>query len=252
MLQFFASRLSVLLSAAVVFVAGPAALAQLSPGASSGAGLKIVELYTSQSCPNSPQADENLRIIASRPDVLALTLPVTYWDYFGWRDTLAHKAFDERQEHYVDTLDAHWLYTPQIVVNGIKALDGEKLSTLAATLDETLAVPALAVIPSGRDGLTITLPRTGPGHAASLVFVSWHEQPVSVDVKGGKNAGKKLSYTNVVHTLIKVDEVEPGETGTIGFTMPEGARGQPCAVFLQDAETGEMAAAARCGPGYTS
>lgn len=252
MLQILASRFSVLVSAALVFMAGSLALAQSSPGVAAGGGFKVVELYTSQSCPNSPQADDNLRIIASRPDVLALTLPVTYWDYFGWRDTLAHKAFDERQEEYVETLAAHWLYTPQMVVNGIETLNGEKLSTLAATLDDTRALPVLAVIPSGNDALTVTLPRTGSGHAASLVFVSWHDRPVTVDVKGGKNAGKMLSYTNVVHTLIKIDEVEPGETGTIAFTMPDGAKGMPCAVFLQDAETGEMAAAARCGPGYTS
>ncbi|NHK28408.1 DUF1223 domain-containing protein [Parvularcula flava] len=246
MLQALASRLSGFLAAAIVVVAGPAALAQ------SSGGLKVVELYTSQACPNSPQADENLRIIAGRPDVLALTLPVTYWDYFGWRDTLAHKSFDERQEGYVETLEGQWLYTPQIIVNGIEALDGEKLSTLSSTLDETKALPLLGVQPSGRDTLNITLPRNGPDHEAALVFVSWHEKPVTVDVKGGKNSGKNLSYTNVVHTLVKIDEVLPGETGTIGYTLPEAARGKPCAVFLQDAETGEMAAAARCGPGITS
>jgi len=247
MLQIFASRLSAVLGAAMIFIAGPAALAQSSSG-----GLKVVELYTSQACPNSPQADENLRIIAGRPDVLALTLPVTYWDYFGWRDTLAHKANDKRQEGYVDTLEGQWLYTPQMIVNGVQALEGDKLSTLSQTLDETRPLPALSVQPSGRDTLNITLPRNGPSHEASLVFVSWHEKPVTVDVKGGKNSGKSLSYSNVVHTLVKIDEVQPGEAGTIGYTLPEAARGKPCAVFLQDAETGEMAAAARCGPGYTS
>ncbi len=38
--------------------------------------------------------------LARRPDVVALTFPVDYWDYLGWKDTLAHPAFTARQKAY--------------------------------------------------------------------------------------------------------------------------------------------------------
>ena len=36
----------------------------------------------------------------SRDDVVALSLSVDYWDYLGWKDTLANPKFSERQRAY--------------------------------------------------------------------------------------------------------------------------------------------------------
>ena len=47
----------------------------------------VVELFTSQGCSSCPPANANLIKIRSRPDVLALSFSVTYWDYLGWKDT---------------------------------------------------------------------------------------------------------------------------------------------------------------------
>ncbi len=60
----------------------------------------LVELYTSQGCSSCPPADHLQAELAERPDVLALTFPVDYWDYLGWHDTLAHPAESHRQMDY--------------------------------------------------------------------------------------------------------------------------------------------------------
>jgi hypothetical protein len=49
----------------------------------------VVELYQSQGCSSCPPAIANINLLADRPDVLALTFAVTYWDQLGWKDTFA-------------------------------------------------------------------------------------------------------------------------------------------------------------------
>ncbi|HZD25428.1 MAG TPA: DUF1223 domain-containing protein, partial [Alphaproteobacteria bacterium] len=58
----------------------------------------VVELFTSQGCNSCPPADALLGELAKRRDVLALTYNVDYWDYLGWRDTLAKPEYTERQQ----------------------------------------------------------------------------------------------------------------------------------------------------------
>ena len=57
----------------------------------------VIELFQSQGCSSCPPANANVLALAERPDVLALSFQVTYWDQLGWKDTFA---------------------SPQVVVNG--------------------------------------------------------------------------------------------------------------------------------------
>ena len=52
----------------------------------------VVELFTSQGCSSCPPADRILADLARDPNVLAMSFPVDYWDYIGWKDTLAARA----------------------------------------------------------------------------------------------------------------------------------------------------------------
>src|SRR5277367_5521376 len=78
----------------------------------------VVELFTSQGCNSCPPADAYLGELAKRPDVLALSLHVDYWDYIGWRDPFAQHAFTLRQRDYSHALSERYVYTPQMVING--------------------------------------------------------------------------------------------------------------------------------------
>src|SRR3712207_425882 len=106
-------------SAAAVLLIGLA-----GPAVAAAAPKAVVELFTSQGCSSCPPADQFLAELAGRPDILALTFPVDYWDYLGWRDTLAQPAFTARQRAYASARNDKQVYTPQIVFNGLKPVVG--------------------------------------------------------------------------------------------------------------------------------
>src|SRR5881275_2100726 len=60
----------------------------------------VVELFTSQGCSSCPPADKIVGELAKDPNVIALSMPIDYWDYLGWKDTLADSRFSARQKAY--------------------------------------------------------------------------------------------------------------------------------------------------------
>src|SRR4051812_38711022 len=94
----------------------------------------VVELFTSQGCNSCPPADAFLAELAKRPDVLALSLHVDYWDYIGWKDPFAQHAFTVRQRDYSRALSQRYVYTPQMVINGELQGVGSERRTIEALI----------------------------------------------------------------------------------------------------------------------
>ncbi len=63
----------------------------------------VIELFTSQGCSSCPPADRLMAEMAKDPTLIVVSLPVDYWDYLGWKDTLAHSTFTYRQKAYSAT-----------------------------------------------------------------------------------------------------------------------------------------------------
>ena len=76
--------------AAATCAVGPLAAAEQAPRA-------VIELFTSQGCSSCPPADALFDRISADPSIIALTFPVDYWDYLGWKDTFARPDFTARQ-----------------------------------------------------------------------------------------------------------------------------------------------------------
>ena len=78
---------------------------------------------------------------------MAVSFPVDYWDYIGWRDTLASPAFTARQKAYAAAHGEANVYTPQVIVNGLAGAAGgdraeiEQAIKTAKGVDGALTVP---------------------------------------------------------------------------------------------------------------
>ncbi len=104
----------------------------------------VVELYTSQGCNSCPPADLLLGRLAQRPGVIALSLPITYWDMLGWKDSLASDANTRRQKAYAAAMGHGGVYTPQIIVDGVADVVGSRAGAVEAAIAERRAELAQA------------------------------------------------------------------------------------------------------------
>src|SRR5438067_1223940 len=114
----------------------------------SAAAPVVIEEFQSQGCSSCPPATANVNALAGRPEVLALSFAVTYWDALGWKDTFASPAFTQRQWDYAHHAGRTNVATPQVIVNGGPAVTGGdlgELEQLAAKEGSPNAGPAIAV-----------------------------------------------------------------------------------------------------------
>lgn len=171
----------------------------------------VVELFTSQGCSSCPPADKLLASYARGRDVIALSLPVDYWDYIGWKDTFASPAFSARQKAYaVKRGDGH-VYTPQVVVDGLRHAVGSDLNALRAMVKESFGHKgALKVSIAAKlegDKLVCNLGAAAPGAPAKaglwLYRISGSRE---VSIGRGENRGRKVVYVNVVRSMHKAGE----------------------------------------------
>src|SRR5262249_30644442 len=87
----------------------------------------VIELFTRQGCSSCPPADQLLGELTGDPSLVAVSVPVDYWDYLGWKDTLADPHNTARQKAYAHARGDGQVYTPQVVVNGsLHALGSDK------------------------------------------------------------------------------------------------------------------------------
>ena len=86
--------------------------------------LAVIELFTSQGCSSCPAADKLLSELRDDPNLITLSLPIDYWDYLGWKDTLAMPGHTARQKAYAVARGDSHVYTPQTVIDGLVDLTG--------------------------------------------------------------------------------------------------------------------------------
>src|SRR5438876_2246752 len=77
----------------------------------------VIELFTSQGCSSCPPADQLLGQLTADPSLVPVSVPVDYWDYLGWKDTLAGPRHTARQKAYAHARGERRAYTLQVVVN---------------------------------------------------------------------------------------------------------------------------------------
>jgi hypothetical protein len=155
----------------LVFAAASLILGPSTASAGSPDGRPIVvELYTSQGCSSCPPADQLLGRLAARPDVIAMSLPITYWDMLGWKDTLASEANTRRQKAYATAMGHGGVYTPQIIVDGVTDVVGSRVADVDSAIAERQVIIAngIAVAVAHADAARYAAEAARAAHAIGI------------------------------------------------------------------------------------
>ena len=201
----------------------------------------VVELFTSQGCSSCPAADRIMGELAKDPSIVALSMPIDYWDYLGWKDTLADARFSARQKAYSRMRGDREVYTPQVVVNGSVHVIGSDRAGIEDAIGDTSKVDGVMSVPvsmsvTGRQiNVSVAASHGGPAAMHGEVWICSISKAVPISIGRGENSGRQVTYHNVVRTLLKVGDWN-GKAGS--WTVPlenisrDGIDG--AAVFVQD------------------
>ncbi|MFM2389913.1 MAG: hypothetical protein RLZZ437_1468 [Pseudomonadota bacterium] len=227
----------------IAITAGGLLLAATCMAAAQSRPLVVVELYTSQGCSSCPPADGYLAELVANPDVIALALHVDYWDYIGWKDEFANPAFTDRQKEYARAIGSRTIYTPQMIVNGVDRVEGNNPEAVDSMVKMHLMEPSGVSLRLERNGDQLAIRASGGNGAEPMIVNVVRYMPnQTVTIERGENAGRTLTYHNIVTGFESVGEwdgVEPLEMET----TVSGS--EPIAVFLQAEGPGQVLAAAR-------
>ena len=169
----------------------------------------VIELFTSQGCSSCPAADKLAGELARDPSLVVMSLAIDYWDYLGWKDTLALPGHTNRQRAYSKVRGDREVYTPQVVVNGITHVLGSDKQAIENAVAQTrkqagtLSVPvALSV---ADDQISVSVPAAA-NTSKGEIWLCPITRNVAVEIGRGENSGHTLTYTNVVRRWVKLGE----------------------------------------------
>lgn len=212
--MFEAGRFARVLAFALVsmFLAFPVAVAQDSSRNGAAPRPLVLELFTSQGCSSCPPADRLLNEMARKPGVFALSLPVDYWDYVGWKDTLALPAHSSRQRDYARARGDSKVYTPQAVIDGIAHVVGSDPDAIRAMAEECYGKDgalnvSIAAIPNA-GGLRVELgaAAAGDGPKSAILWLVRVASRSHVLIGRGENAGRSVEYSNVSRGFTRIGQ----------------------------------------------
>jgi len=202
----------------------------------------VVELYTAQGCASCGEANAYVAKLADRPNVIALTFSVDYWDYLGWADTFAKPEFAERQKAYVTKLALREPYTPQVVVDGATQASGAKPEKVDQLVAEARKGPRNPPdIHFVGDARVYVGSARAPKGGGEVWLVRYDPREQDVAVKSGDNKGQTIPQKNVVRELKRLG----GWRGKpVAFRLPAASEeGLKTVVLVQGAHGGRVLSA---------
>ena len=214
------------------------ASALLSSAAMGAEPRAVIELFTSQGCSSCPPADKLAGELAQDPSLLVMSLPIDYWDYLGWKDTLANPGHTNRQRAYSRARGDREVYTPQVVVNGMAQVLGSDRSAIDSAIKHTakhagtLSLPVAVSVADNQ--ISVNVPADKGKVTKGEIWLCPITRNVPVAVGKGENSGNTITYHNVVRKWIKLGEwTGAARTFTVPLKDVTGEGIDSMAVVLQ-------------------
>ncbi|WP_306152345.1 thioredoxin family protein [Roseovarius sp. MMSF_3281] len=215
-----------------------------SPAVAEDPGPVVVELYTSQGCSSCPPADAYFLELARQEGIVALAMHVDYWDYIGWKDSFADPDYTARQKSYAAAQGKQMVYTPQMIVDGTYDVAGTKPDAVATAIAKHRAEPNPVALKLRREGGSLHITATPRGAVPGRMDVTLlrYQPKATVAIKSGENAGRTLSYANIVTSM----EALGTWTGETPLRLTQPIKGDsPVTVLIQQSGHGPITAAAK-------
>ena len=184
-------------------------------------------------------------------------MPIDYWDYLGWKDTLADARFSARQKAYSQMRGDRDVYTPQVIVNGSAHLIGSDRAGIEGAIGTTkksggvMTVPVSMMLAGKQITISVAASSKATAEAHGEVWICSISKAVPISIRRGENSGREVTYHNVVRNLLKVGDWN-GSSGS--WTVPlenisrEGV--DAAVVYIQDGSRDRPGA--MLGAAYTS
>ncbi|KAK6785504.1 hypothetical protein RDI58_018959 [Solanum bulbocastanum] len=212
-------------------------------------GPVVVELFSSQGCATSPEA-ELLFSRIGRGDfnlempVILLAYHVDYWDYMGWKDPFGSSLWTVKQKAYVEALNLDTMFTPQIVVQGRAQCVGNEQDAVFSCINSAprFAAPSFQATferptPESLQVSLLGSLRSKVDNDGANVMIALYEGGLVTDIAAGENKGKMLANDYVVRRLEKlcsVKDITAKKTisGTVNFSLWDGFNSSKCGIAL--------------------
>lgn len=202
----------------------------------------LVELFTSQGCSSCPAADKLAAMLNANSGATVISFNVDYWDYLGWRDTLAKPEYTQRQMDYAKSRGDNDVYTPQMVIDGKHHVVGSNQAEVTNAISAAYKTQAkLPMTLTANDmELVVDLGEGAATNEATLWLMAI-APAVSVKIERGENAGREIVYLNVVRKLVPAG-MWNGQAAKLTFPRKGIITGdvKSCIAVLQKGKVGQV------------
>ncbi len=210
----------------------------------------VIELFTSEGCSSCPPADQFLTKLTvsahvQKARIFPLAFHVDYWNYLGWVDRYSDSEFSLRQRIYAKILKEDNVYTPQMIINGIKEFPGYRSDMALELINKALNKPAkvgILLSPEIHKDQKMIAVRyevwgASPDAILNLAFV---QRGIINEIKAGENKGLTLQHNNIVRAfkIVKLDHSQ----GKVSFKSKEPLHSEFASIiaYVQDPATMEI------------
>ncbi len=199
----------------------------------------LVELFTSQGCSSCPPAD---KLAASLTGATVVSFNVDYWDYLGWRDTLAKPEYTQRQMDYAKSRGDNDVYTPQMVIDGAAHAVGSSQASVTNAISASYKTQTKLPMTLTANEMELIVD-LGAGQAVgeATLWLMAIAPTVSVKIERGENSGKEIAYHNVVRKLVPAG-MWNGQPAKLTFPRKGIITGdvKMCLAVLQKGKVGQV------------
>jgi hypothetical protein len=211
----------------------------------------LLELFTSEGCSSCPAADKLLEEIdreqpINGADLIVLSEHVDYWNHLGWADPYSSHAFSVRQQWYGSRFGTDDIYTPELVVDGMRSLVGSDWpkaeSAIKESVREAPKIP-IKLAAERNDGNAQIHVQVGSnsniGQAAVYLVLAYDR--VRSQIARGENAGRDLSHVAVAYSIREIARLQPESKfeKTLSASFPRNSRAgdMRVIVFVRKSDT---------------